>query len=420
MNKPASSLADWKICSLPDLASVTMGQSPDSSTYNQECKGLPFVQGNADLGNRHPIIRLFTTDPKKKSFPNDILLTVRAPVGALNINDNEIAIGRGICALNEYDKSLYLYYYLLQNQYLFLRLEQGTTFTEINQRDIKRLKINIPQDLEERKSIANILSKVDEAIEATENNLKVVEIFKKSLVQSLFTGKLKHDGTWRVENDFYIDEKFGKVPKEWEFIKLKDMIDLYQYGLNISSSDDGSIPIFRMNNIINGIMVDSPMTYIKLSAEEFQKYKLKKNDILFNRTNSLDLVGKIGIFKLEGDYAFASYLIRIRANNNNSPDYINYYFNSYKGQVSLRSKATLAVSQANINAKSLINTFLPRPPKEEQEEIVKLIKNVDIVSNIKSNKVQNLKTLKKSLMQNLLTGKVRVNVEEINKLLKKA
>lgn len=311
-------------------------------------------------------------------------------------------------------------YYCLQQMY-----EMGITSnmqfqtTGIRNLDYKYyLKSKLPKpDLSEQKSIAGIISKVDEAIEAVENSIKSAERLKKSLMQNLLTGKLKPDGTWRSEDEFFVDEKFGKVPKGWTVKRLKDLILFHQYGMNISSSDSGTVPMFRMNNVIDGRMVDSPMVMVNISDSDFEKYKVEKGDILFNRTNSLDLVGKIGIFDMDGDYVFASYLIRIRAIKDNEPEYLNYYLNSYKGQTSLRAKATPAVSQANINAKSLVQTYVPRPPKETQTEIVQLIKSYEDIKLEHAKKLQALKTLKKALMQNLLTGKVRVDVEKINKIL---
>ena len=137
----------------------------------------------------------------------------------------------------------------------------------------------------------------------------------------------------------------------------------------------------------------------------------------FNRTNSLDLVGKVGIFELEGDYVFASYLIRIRSNQDNNAKFLNYVLNSYSGQCSLRSKATPAVSQANINAKSLRNTQLLKPTIGEQLQISQKISSIDMEKISKQTKIQTLQRLKKSLMQNLLTGKVRLNAEEVNKII---
>ena len=236
-------------------------------------------------------------------------------------------------------------------------------------------------------------------------------------MQNLLTGKLKPDGSWRMEAEFYANDKYGKVPRGWEVKRLKELILFHQYGMNTISSDSGIIPMFRMNNIVDGKMVSTPMVYVEISKEDFIKYKVKKGDILFNRTNSLDLVGKIGIYDLDDDYVFASYLIRIRSNDENDPEYINYYLNSYKGQTSLKAKATPAVSQANINAKSLVQTFILRPPKDIQTEIVNLIKSQDYSKEKLIEKRNTLNNLKKSLMQNLLNGKVRVDVERVNKLL---
>ncbi|MDX9881717.1 MAG: restriction endonuclease subunit S [Prolixibacteraceae bacterium] len=295
----------------------------------------------------------------------------------------------------------------------FVTRATGTTRYTLSLSDFKSLEIEYPENLAEQTAIATILSKVDAAIEATQNSIKAAEKLKKALMQNLLTGKLKPDGTWRTDDEFYEDEKFGKVPKGWSRRQIKDVTIQIQYGLNVPSVEDGKYPMFRMNNIIDGKMVDKPMVSVNLPKREFERYKLDKFDILFNRTNSLDLVGKIGIFELDGDYVFASYLIRLKVNSENNPCFINYYLNSYQGQCSLRSKATPAVSQANINAKSLRNTYIPRPPKNEQDEIVSKFDQIEKNKEKLQTKILALQRLKKSLMQNLLTGKVRLDVERM-------
>jgi type I restriction enzyme S subunit len=314
----------------------------------------------------------------------------------------------------------YFFYWLSSHpvQERITSVSEGTTgLGNLDIRFLRNMIIYYPQELLKQKVIAEILSKVDDAIEAVENSIKTSELLKKSLMQNLITGKLKPDGTWRSDDEFYVDKKFGKVPKGWEVKKLKDLILFHQYGMNVASSDNGTVPMFRMNNIVDGKIVDEPMVRVDISNNEFKKYRVEKGDILFNRTNSMDLVGKIGIFDMDGDYVFASYLIRIRSTEDNVPEYLNYYLNSYRGQTSLRAKATPAVSQANINAKSLVQTYVPRPPKETQTDIVRIIKFQESAQVILINKRNTLKILKKSLMQHLLTGKVRVDVEKINKLL---
>jgi type I restriction enzyme S subunit len=299
--------------------------------------------------------------------------------------------------------------YSFQNlEYILKAKTAGSGIPHADKGVISKLEFYKPS-LPEQTAIANILSKVDEAIASVQGSIAAAERLKKSLMQNLLTGRMKPDGTLRKEDEFYMDEKFGKVPKGWEVKKIDEIADFVQYGLNQASSETGNIPMFRMNNIVNGEMQDYPLVYVNLNDTALCQYKLEKGDILFNRTNSMDLVGKVGVFKLEGDYVFASYLIRIRVSKDNNPYFVNYALNSYPIQCSLRSKATPAVSQANINSKSLRGTSILIPKeKQEQDEIVSRIEQVELWINNKQQKITTLERLKKSLMQNLLTGRVRV------------
>ena len=286
-------------------------------------------------------------------------------------------------------------------------VSEGTTgLGNLDIRFLRNLDIYFP-DKHVQTTIAYILSKVDEAISSVQNSVAAAERLKKSLMQNLLTGKMKPDGTFRSPEEFYIDEKFGKVPVGWEVKSIDEISDFVQYGLNISSSDNGQIPMLRMNNIINGEMSDSPLVYVNLNDQLLHQYELEAGDILFNRTNSMDLVGKVGVFRLTGKYVFASYLIRVRVSKENNPYYINLALNSYPIQCSLRSKATPAVSQANINSKSLRHTLILKPKnKDEQDLMLSKIEEVERVILQRNDKVKKLERLKKSLMQNLLTGRV--------------
>ena len=298
--------------------------------------------------------------------------------------------------------------YAFQNlEYILKAKTAGSGIPHADKGIIKRLDFYKP-DKTEQAAIANILSKVDEAIASVQNSIAAAERLKKSLMQNLLTGKMKPDGTFRTPEEFYIDEKFGKVPAGWEVKTIDEISDFVQYGLNISSSDNGQIPMLRMNNIINGEMSDSPLVYVNLNDQLLKQYELEAGDILFNRTNSMDLVGKVGVFRLTGKYVFASYLIRVRVSKENNPYYINLALNSYPIQCSLRSKATPAVSQANINSKSLRHTLILKPKKKDEQDLVmSKIEEVEHVILQRNDKVKKLEQLKKSLMQNLLTGKVR-------------
>ena len=299
--------------------------------------------------------------------------------------------------------------YSFQNlEYILKAKTAGSGIPHADKGVISKLEFYKPS-LTEQSAIAAILSKVDESIAAVQGGIAAAERLKKSLMQNLLTGRMKPDGTLRKEDEFYVDEKFGRVPLGWEVKKVTEVADYVQYGLNQASSEKGKIPMLRMNNIVKGKMTNAPLVYVELNDSLLQQYKLEKGDILFNRTNSLDLVGKVGVFELDGDYVFASYLIKVKVSKDNNPYFVNYALNSYPIQCSLRSKATPAVSQANINSKSLRNTSIIIPTnKKEQDEIVSRINNVENEIINKQNKIAVLERLKKSLMQNLLTGRVRV------------
>lgn len=360
---------------------------------------------------------------EKKLYASDILIersggSETQPVGRVGLITDEIAetdyafanfIQR--ISLNDNVNTKFVYYCLQQMYEMGITAGMQSQTTGIRNLDWKQyIKVLLPKpSISEQSAIAAILSKVDEAIASVQASIAAAERLKKSLMQNLLTGRMKPDGTLRKEDEFYLDEKFGRVPVGWVVKRIDEISDYVQYGLNQASSENGKIPMLRMNNIVKGKMTNAPLVYVDSNDSLLQQYKLEKGDILFNRTNSLDLVGKVGIFELDGDFVFASYLIKVKVSKDNNPYFVNYALNSYPIQCSLRSKATPAVSQANINSKSLRNTSIVVPTnKKEQDEIVSRINDVENEIINKQNKIAVLERLKKSLMQNLLTGVVRI------------
>jgi len=138
----------WEVKKLGEIANITMGQSPEGSSYNDDGIGEIFFQGSTDFGWRYPTIRQYTTQPSRRAKAGDILLSVRAPVGTLNIADNDCCIGRGLAALNSksgYDS--YLYYVMEYFKQIFdNRNNAGTTFGSITKDDLFSLKLVYPKD----------------------------------------------------------------------------------------------------------------------------------------------------------------------------------------------------------------------------------------------------------------------------------
>lgn len=163
-------------CKLSEIANITMGQSPKGSSYNENKTGKPFLQGRKTFGRIYPYIDTWTTEPNRIAKKGSILMSVRAPVGDVNIANSEICIGRGLCSINaKNSNNRYLYYLLINSKSNIVNKSSGTVFDSINRKQLEDLEINIHNEKDQRK-ISSILSRIDEKIELnthTNNNLLV-------------------------------------------------------------------------------------------------------------------------------------------------------------------------------------------------------------------------------------------------------
>ena len=166
-----------------------MGQSPSSSNYTENENDTVLIQGNADLINGKVVPRIYTSEVTKTANPGDIILTVRAPVGDLAINEYKSCIGRGVCSI-EGNKFIYYFLQTLKDKHVWERLSQGSTFESINSNDIKNLNVKIPSE-KTQKSISNFLTIIDNKIELLEKKYGNYQNFKKYLMQQIFAQKLR-------------------------------------------------------------------------------------------------------------------------------------------------------------------------------------------------------------------------------------
>ena len=222
-----------KEVSLIDVCEVIAGQSPPSSTYNQEKDGVPFFQGKADFGELHPTVRYWCKEPKKMSLPNDILFSVRAPVGPTNVNNIEACIGRGLAAIRCKDIHLnFLLHFLRGNEERIASLGTGSTFKAITIGTLKEIKIPLPP-LEEQKRIAAIL---DAADEVRQKNKALIEKYNQ-LTQSLFL-------------DMFGDPVTN--PKGLEEVVFTDVLILRRgFDLPVQDRINGKVPIMSSNGMLD-------------------------------------------------------------------------------------------------------------------------------------------------------------------------
>lgn len=155
-------------CKIGEIAEVTMGQSPKSEYYNNKCVGTPFLQGNRTFGRKYPTFDTYTTVVTKSAKAGDVIMSVRAPVGDLNITPVDICLGRGVCSLRMNNGNQEYLYYLMK-YYIphLLNKESGTVFGSVNRKDILGLEVNVVEYKKQQK-IARFLSAIDDKIELNE------------------------------------------------------------------------------------------------------------------------------------------------------------------------------------------------------------------------------------------------------------
>lgn len=185
---------------LKEICNITMGQSPDSSSYNKNSDGMPFFQGNADFGKLYPTIRTWTNCAKKIAKKDDILISVRAPIGALNYTNVNCCIGRGLAAITpfEYVCSKYIFY-LLKSQKNNLNAQGiGSTFKAIGRSNLEN--IEVPElNISAQQKIANHLDSIQTAIDNKQQQLKELDEIVKSRFIEMFGENPVESGKWHVD-----------------------------------------------------------------------------------------------------------------------------------------------------------------------------------------------------------------------------
>jgi len=406
----------WAVEAFTAIAKVIAGQSPPSATYNDKGAGLPFLQGNGDFSFRSPAPTLWCSAPAKTAEKGDTLISVRAPVGEVNRSDREYAIGRGLAAVRANGCNAdYLYHAMQRWRWSLQRVSQGTTFDAVTARHFAHLRVAIPKDPTEQASIARILDAVDIALEYTRAAVDRARELKRAILQDFYYGALGETA--------YADRPRKKLPPGWSLVPTKRLLaEDPQNGVSPeASTQPPGIPTFSIAAIRDGrvdLNTGEHLKYAHVPEKVVQRYRIRRGDVLIVRGNAnSDLVGKAAmvssfpegciypdiakrvVFRAEGDPK-VSYEYAVLAWNH--PVVHN--------QVLRRAKTSNGTLK--INNRDVSQIILPVPPETEQTRLVQLAAVVDahvdslfVIADAQSQ-------LKKSLMQELLTGRVRVKYEE--------
>lgn len=403
----------WQKRRIRDVGDVVTGRTP--STKREDFYGGDYnLISPADLDNGKYVItahkRLTNTGFMQcRALPKDtVLVGCIGNVGKLGmVADEQSATNQQINAVicNQENNPHFIYYSFHSNR---SRLEQAadkTTLPILNKTNFENFEIAVPP-LPEQQKIAAVLSQVQRSIEQQEWLIALTTELKKTLLHQLFTQGLRGEPQKETE--------IGLVPESWEVVELGQYLTEAQYGISAKGSESGRYAVLRMTNQRQGRISSDNLQYVELTPDQFQKFRVERRDILFNRTNSLDLVGRTAIFDHEGDFVFASYLIRLRTDPDRlRPMFLNHYLNSDETQKRLKSIATQAISQSNISATRLRGFAVPVPPIDEQDEIVFSLDAIDKKIIMHRRKHAARTDLFRTLLHQLMTAQIRVNEMEL-------
>jgi type I restriction enzyme S subunit len=395
---------------LSDVAELVMGQSPPSTSYNDAGEGLPFYQGKTDFGATYPTPRIYCREPKKLAEPGDILMSVRAPVGATNLCKSRSCIGRGIVAIraNGIDRD-FLYFYLKKIEAYIDSLGSGAIFKAINKSQLAELPINdagIP--LPEQKKIAHILSTVQRAIEAQERIIQTTTELKKALMHKLFTQGLRNEPQKQTE--------IGPIPESWEVVELGEVINLFA-GYAFKSAEgvsESNTQLLRMGNLYQNTLNlnRSPIYYPDSFADAHKRFVLKEGDLVMSLTGTSgkeDYGFTVQIPKMDKTLLLNQRVTRIDITDHRLQKDFAYHFLLSRKFLDYLYPTAKGMKQANLSTHAMKKLKVVLPSEAEQLEIAMCFKSLHQKIVVAGQKVATLQDLFRTLLRELMTAKIRVH-----------
>jgi len=380
----------WENVKLTEKAPIVMGQSPDSKNYTDNPNDYILVQGNADMKNGRVVPRVWTTQVTKLAEKGDLILSVRAPVGDIGKTDYTVVLGRGVAAIKGNDFLFYLLSKMKQSNY-WAKFSTGSTFESINSGDIRSAEIMIPSQ-EEQSAIGFLFSTLDDLLASYKDNLANYQSLKVTMLSKMFPK------TGQTVPEIRLDGFEG----EWEKVKLKDVTESIEYGLNASAKEfDGENKYIRITDIddVSRKFKEDSITSPDINVSECDNYLLCEKDILFARTGAS--VGKTYLYDIkDGKVYFAGFLIRARIKEKFDSKFI--FQNTLTDRFTQYVKVTSQRSgQPGVNGKEYGEYKLYLPKYEEQQAIGTYFSNIDNFINSYQEKISQIQTLKKKLLQDM-------------------
>lgn len=411
-------MPDFDLKSLSDVADVRMGQSPPSSSCSEEPCGLPFLQGCAEFGPRHPTPQFYCNPPLRTARSKSILISVRAPVGDMNIADQDYCIGRGLGAVaGTQADTAFLFYSMEHHRRQLQRVAQGSTFEAIGSRELRGMRLPIPsRPVQER--IATILTTVDNQIEKTEALIAKYQSIKQGLMHDLFTRGVDEHGRLRPSRDeapqLYKESELGWIPKDWIVTKIRDQIKMLTSGSRgwaTYYSETG--PLFlRIGNLTRehiNFRWDDVQRVQPPTSSEGQRTVVQEGDVLISVTADLGIIAVVPPRFEEGYVNQHIALVRFDQEKAN-PRFVGHFLQTVGGFEQFQ-RLNDSGAKAGLNLPAVASIRFPQVDPSEASHIAKKLDAIDARIRGERIRLTKAKSLKFGLMQDLLTGKVPVKPE---------
>ena len=371
---------------LEEICAINMGQSPDSSTYNEDGNGLPFFQGNADFGEIYPVVRMWCSEPTKIAREKDILISVRAPIGALNIANCECCIGRGLAALTVNEDICaqeYLWHTLSGKVDELNSKGTGSTFKAINKKTLSETEIPLPP-IDEQRKIAAILDKVSDLIAKRQQQLDKLDEMIKARFMEIFGDSETNTKNWRV------------LPLS-KICSVGSSKRIYQ-----SEQSSSGVPFWRISDLTSLITTGTVTPELYIPEERYKEIKTQgqvpaPGDILITSRGTL---GQCYIVKVNDRFYFQDGMISWLSGymDGVTPLYISYLFTmpGFRKQIdSMQAGSTVAYLSITMIKK--LKVMLP--DIESQQQFASFVSKTEKTKTTISRSLEKLETLKKALMQ---------------------
>lgn len=320
----------------------------------------------------------------------DILVTCIGNIGNVGIVSKEVCFNQQINSIKVDKKkvlSKYIAYAILYIKPALNHAANKAVVPIINKSTFEKMKIPVPP-VEIQKKIVEVLDEAQKLIDNRKKQIKLLDDLIESIFYDMFGGPVKNN-------------------KGWEMGSIRDLTEYTQYGTSKKASNTGEFPILRMGNITyEGNWDFSDLKYIDLDEKDKEKYLVQKGDLLFNRMNSKELVGKTAVYRETKPMAYAGYLIELEPNSKGNTEYISAYLNCRHGKATLLNMAKNIVGMANINAQELQDIKIAIPPLPLQNQFAEKVQAIEKQKELLQESLKLMEDNYNSLMQRAFKGEL--------------